>query len=32
MGPPHKIEDLGETEIPQEIFVEYLFELQSEFT
>ena len=32
MGPPHKVEDLGETQIPQEIFMEYLFDLQAQFT
>ncbi len=31
MGPPNKVEDLGETGIPQEIFMEYLFELQDQF-
>ena len=32
MGPPHKIEDLGETQIPQEVFTDYLFDLSSNFT
>ncbi len=32
MGPPHKIEDLGETEIPQDIVQEYLFDLGPEFS
>ena len=32
MGPPHKIEELGETQIPQEIFTDYLFDLSSNFT
>lgn len=32
MGPPHKIEELGETQIPQEVFTDYLFDLSSNFT
>ena len=32
MGPPTKIEELGETEVPQEVFVDYLFDLQSQFS
>ena len=32
MGPPHKVEDLGDTQIPQEIFMDYLFDLSSNFT
>lgn len=31
MGPPHKVEDLGETEIPQEVFMDYIFDLQDQF-
>ena len=31
MGPPHKVEVLGETEIPQDIFQEYLFDLGPQF-
>jgi hypothetical protein len=31
MGPPHKVEDLGETEIPQDVFEEYLHDIASEF-
>ena len=32
MGPPHKIEVLGETQIPEDIFMDYLFDLQAQFT
>ena len=31
-GQPDKIEDLGETHIPQEIFTEYLFDLMPQFS
>lgn len=31
MGQPHKIEDLGETEIPQDIFQEYLIDMSPQF-
>ena len=31
MGPPHKVEDLGETQIPKEVFDDYLFSLRDEF-
>ncbi len=31
MGSPHKIEDLGETEIPQDVFMDYIFDLQDQF-
>jgi hypothetical protein len=31
MGPPHKVEDLGTTEIPQDLFVEYLKDVKDKF-
>lgn len=31
IGPPHRIEDLGHTEIPEEIFLEYLKEIGDKF-
>ena len=32
IGPPQKVEDLGETEVPQDLFLEYLVELGLQFT
>jgi hypothetical protein len=31
MGAPHKVEELGETQIPEEIFIEYLMDLAPQF-
>ncbi len=32
MGPPHKVEELGDTEVPEDIYREYLFDLAPKFT
>ena len=32
IGQPDMIEDLGETEVPQELFIEYLCDLGPQFT
>lgn len=32
IGQPDKIEDIGETQIPQDLFFEYLFDLGPQFT
>ena len=32
MGQPHRIEDLGETEIPHDVFQDYLADLKSQYT
>ena len=31
MGQPHKVEELGDTEVPEELFQEYLFDLGPKF-
>ena len=31
MGPPHKVEDLGDTHIPEDVFMEYLTDLGPQF-
>ena len=32
LGPPDKIEDLGETEVPEDLLYEYLVDLGPQFT
>lgn len=32
MGPPDKVEELGETEIPEDVLTDYLFDLSPQFT
>lgn len=31
IGPPHKVEDLGETEVPEEVFHDYLKDISDQF-
>ena len=31
MGPPHQVEDLGETDVPEEIFRDYLKDISAQF-
>ncbi|XP_003383659.1 PREDICTED: desumoylating isopeptidase 1-like [Amphimedon queenslandica] len=32
MGPPHQVEDLGETDVPEEIFRDYLKDISAQFS
>ena len=32
LGPPHEIIDVGETEVPEEIFLDYIENLKQEYT